>query len=118
LARCSRSESLKRGQKVTGEGTECGDARTMEIKDTGIRGQWEDHQGQQQLWCGVCLSLCVMCAVQDRAGEVELPRPVGAQKMVSEGQMQDSELQDVTRTAVLGFTLFRQRRFPGSSLLE
>lgn len=58
--------------------------------------------------------LCVLC----RAGEVELPRPVGAQEMVSEGLTQDAGLQDVTHTAVLGFTLFRQRLFPGSSLLE
>lgn len=57
-----------------------GDARTMTIKDTGIPGQWEDHQGQQQLWSGVCLA-CVFCAYAWQSREVELPRPVGAQKM-------------------------------------
>lgn len=97
-----------------------GDARTMGIKGIGIPGQREDHQGQQQLWGRVCLSLYVMCAVHSTAGEVALPRPVEAQKTVGvgRGQRQDAELQDVTYTAVFAFPFFRQRLFLSSSLLE
>lgn len=39
-----------------------------------------------------------------RAGEVRLPKPVGAQKITTESQMPDTELQDFF-TADLGFAL-------------
>lgn len=33
--------------------------------------------------------------VNSRAGEVRLPKPVGAQKITTESQMPDTELQDL-----------------------
>lgn len=88
LAPCSRLESLKRGHKAIGEGTACGDLSHCRCQDHGDQGHWNTRTtgGSPRTAAAVEWSLpepmhCV--SMHSRAGEVELPRSVGAQKMVS-----------------------------------
>lgn len=63
---------------------------------------WDNHQGQCR--CTVALAYETSCVCCGGTGEFELPRPFGVQKILSEFQMSDIELQDMElqcRTLVL-----------------
>lgn len=63
---------------------------------------WDNHQGQ--CGCTVALAYETSCVRCGGTGEFELPRPFGVQKILSEFQMSDIELQDMElhcRTLVL-----------------
>lgn len=64
------------------------------------------------MWCGgATLSLGDKpCAANGRAGEVELPKPSGAQKIMSEFQRSDVEL-DFGFLKCVWFFLFEIRKY-------